>query len=98
MSYLTAWLEHDMTRPDTITMSLRELDRSNVLVQSIKVGKYGETLETCDKLRALELSAKLQGLLIDRAEIKVKQQPKPEDIAAAVQSTLARRGLVPGQS
>jgi hypothetical protein len=31
MSYLTAWLERDMTRPDAITMGMRELDRCKVI-------------------------------------------------------------------
>ena len=31
MSYLSAKLERDMTRPNTITMSLRELNRCKVI-------------------------------------------------------------------
>ncbi|GAA7764702.1 hypothetical protein HpMS107_34940 [Helicobacter pylori] len=38
MSYRTAWREHDMTRPDTITISLRELDRSNVIEAVVRDG------------------------------------------------------------
>ncbi|MGX0137580.1 hypothetical protein ACUXG4_005840 [Cupriavidus metallidurans] len=38
MSYLTAWLEHDRTRPDTITMSLRELDRCKVIEAVVQDG------------------------------------------------------------
>ncbi|XQM39337.1 Integrase catalytic domain-containing protein (plasmid) [Cupriavidus sp. H19C3] len=38
MSYLTTTLEHDMTRPDTITMSLRELDRCKIIEAVVRDG------------------------------------------------------------
>lgn len=38
MSYPKASLERDMTRPDTITMSLRELDRCKIIEAVVRGG------------------------------------------------------------
>lgn len=71
MSYPMASLERDMTRPDTITMSLRELDRCKVIEAVVRDGlmvwraaeKLGISRRQVERLAQRYRQDGLQGLV-----------------------------------
>lgn len=92
---------------DGITARIREIQSGTATATTLTVTRRREicsgiaedvTVEPHVRIAATLAEAKHAGELIDRAELKVKAAPSQEDVAAAVQATLARRGLVPGRS
>ena len=67
-AYLTLEEKRKFLR-DVVTTPIGEIDERNKLAQALKVTKDGREIKLPDKLRALELDAKLAGELKDKVEI-----------------------------
>jgi phage terminase small subunit len=61
---------HDFLR-STLLTAPGSIDENNPLCQSFKYTETMRELKMCDKLRALELAAKLQGMLREKVEVDV---------------------------
>lgn len=77
-----------------ILTPLDQIDESSILCQRVKYSETGREIWMVDKLRAMELLAKLKGELTEKIDLNIKMAiVTAADVQAAVAHSRALKGL-----